>query len=63
MPPEIPWLAPRRLEPLVDLGPGLDPQHCGAALARLSADPDVRAVVAKSYRDAPSSFQGKTVLG
>lgn len=50
MPPEIPWLAPRRLEPLVDLGPGLDPQHCGAALARLSADPDVRAVVAFGSR-------------
>ena len=50
MPPEIPWLAPRRLEPLVDLGPGLDPQPCGAALARLSADPDVRAVVAFGSR-------------
>jgi predicted nucleotidyltransferase len=49
-PPAIPWLAPKELELLVDLGPGLDPQRCGAALARLGAEPDVRAVVAFGSR-------------
>lgn len=40
----------RGLEPLVDLGPGLDPKRCGAGLARLCAEPDVRAVVAFGSR-------------
>jgi hypothetical protein len=31
---------------LPDLGPGLDPEACGQALARLCADPEVRAVLA-----------------
>jgi predicted nucleotidyltransferase len=30
---------------LPDLGPGLDPEACGQALARLCADPEVRAVL------------------
>jgi hypothetical protein len=34
----------------VDLGPGLDPQACGLALARLCAEPDVRALVAEDAR-------------
>jgi predicted nucleotidyltransferase len=49
-PPPIPWLAPRALEPGLDLGPGLDPQRCAAALARLCAEPEVRAVVAFGSR-------------
>jgi len=44
-PPAIPWRQPRRLVLPVDLGPGLDPQACGLALARLCAEPDVRALV------------------
>jgi predicted nucleotidyltransferase len=49
-PPPIPWLAPRALEPGLDLGPGLDPQRCAAALARLCAEPEVQAVVAFGSR-------------
>jgi predicted nucleotidyltransferase len=49
-PPSIPWLAPRALESPVDLGPGLDPQRCAAALARLCAEADVQAVVAFGSR-------------
>ena len=49
-PPAIPWLQPRALEPLVDLGPGLDPQACGQALARLCSEPEVRAVLAFGSR-------------
>jgi predicted nucleotidyltransferase len=35
---------------LPDLGPGLDPEACGQALARLCADPEVRAVLAFGSR-------------
>jgi predicted nucleotidyltransferase len=49
-PPPIPWLAPRALDPGLDLGPGLDPQRCAAALARLCAEPEVQAVVAFGSR-------------
>ncbi len=48
-PPAIPWQRPRKLEPLVDLGPGLDPQVCGQAMARLCSEPDVLAVVAYRF--------------
>ena len=44
-PPAIPWRQPRPLALPVDLGPGLDPQACSLALARLCAEPDVRALV------------------
>lgn len=44
-PPAIPWCHPQPLDPNPDLGPGLDPHRCGAALARLCAEPDVQAVV------------------
>lgn len=33
-----------------DLGPGLEPQACGEALARLCAEPDVQAVIAFGSR-------------
>jgi predicted nucleotidyltransferase len=49
-PPVIPWRQPRKLEPLVDLGPGVDPQVCGQALARLCSEPDVLAVLAFGSR-------------
>jgi predicted nucleotidyltransferase len=49
-PPAIPWRQPRKLEPLVDLGPGVDPQVCGQALARLCSEPDVLAVLAFGSR-------------
>jgi hypothetical protein len=49
-PPAIPWRQPKALEPLVDLGPGLDPAACGQALARLCAEPDVQAVLAFGSR-------------
>ena len=49
-PPAIPWRQPRALQPRVDLGPGLDPQVCGQALARLCADPEVIAVLAFGSR-------------
>jgi len=49
-PPAIPWRVPRPLAPLPDLGPGLDPEVCGRALARLCADADVMAVVAFGSR-------------
>ena len=46
VPPAIPWREPHGLSPLPDLGPGLDPEACRLALARLCADPEVRAVLA-----------------
>lgn len=49
-PPAIPWRQPRTLEALVDLGPGLDPQVCGQALARLCSERDVLAVLAFGSR-------------
>ena len=49
-PPSIPWLAPRALASPRDLGAGLDPVRCGAALARLCAEPDVQAVLAFGSR-------------
>jgi predicted nucleotidyltransferase len=49
-PPAIPWRQPLELERLPDLGPGLEPQRCGAALARLCADADVQAVIAFGSR-------------
>lgn len=49
-PPAIPWLQPRALAAGFDLGPGLDPQACHAAVARLCAEPDVLAVVAFGSR-------------
>ncbi len=50
VPPAIPWREPRGLAALPDLGPGLDPEACGLALARLCADPEVRAVLAFGSR-------------
>jgi hypothetical protein len=44
-PPAIPWCHPQPLDPSPELGPGLDPHRCGAALARLCAELDVQAVV------------------
>lgn len=44
-PPRIPWRQPRPLVLPVELGPGLDPQACGQALARLCAEPDLLALV------------------
>ena len=38
-----------------ELGPGLDPQRSGEALARLCAEPDVQAVIAFGSRASPSS--------
>ncbi len=49
-PPPIPWREPLALEPAPDLGPGLDPQRSGEALARLCAEPDVQAVIAFGSR-------------
>lgn len=49
-PPPIPWLKPMRLEASPDLGPGLDRERCGQALADLCADPEVLAVVAFGSR-------------
>jgi predicted nucleotidyltransferase len=49
-PPPIPWRKPLALESAADLGPGLDPQRCGEALARLCAEPDVQAVIAFGSR-------------
>ncbi|MBE9154312.1 nucleotidyltransferase family protein [Cyanobium sp. LEGE 06113] len=49
-PPAIPWRQRRTLQPLVDLGPGLDPHLCGLALARLCAEADVQAVLAFGSR-------------
>ncbi|MEB3201922.1 MAG: nucleotidyltransferase domain-containing protein [Synechococcus sp.] len=49
-PPPIPWRHPLALEPAQELGPGLDPQKCGDALARLCAEPDVQAVIAFGSR-------------
>lgn len=50
VPPAIPWREPRGLAALPDLGPGLDPEACRLALARLCADPEVRAVLAFGSR-------------
>jgi len=44
-PPAIPWCQPQRLTPTPELGPGLDPLSCGAALGGLCAEPDVQAVM------------------
>ena len=49
-PPEIPWRQPRALALPVELGPGLEPQALGQALARLCAEPDVLALVAFGSR-------------
>ena len=49
-PPTIPWRQPLALESAPELGPGLDPQRTGEALARLCAEPDVRAVIAFGSR-------------
>ena len=49
-PPPIPWRRPLALGSAPDLGPGLDPQRCGTALARLCAEPDVQAVIAFGSR-------------
>jgi predicted nucleotidyltransferase len=49
-PPAIPWREPQGLSPLPDLGPGLDPEVCRLALARLCADPEVMAVLAFGSR-------------
>ncbi|QPN71309.1 nucleotidyltransferase family protein [Synechococcus sp. CBW1108] len=49
-PPPIPWRHPLALEPAPELGPGLDPQRSGEALARLCAEPDVQAVIAFGSR-------------
>ncbi len=50
VPPAIPWREPQGLSPLPDLGPGLDPEACGQALARLCADAEVMAVLAFGSR-------------
>ncbi|WP_216912788.1 MULTISPECIES: nucleotidyltransferase domain-containing protein [unclassified Synechococcus] len=50
VPPAIPWREPRGLAALPDLGPGLDLEACRLALARLCADPEVRAVLAFGSR-------------
>ena len=42
-PPAIPWRQPVQLQATPDLGSGLDPRSCGEALARLCAEPAVRA--------------------
>ena len=49
-PPAIPWREPQGLSPLTDLGPGLDPEACRLALARLCADAEVMAVLAFGSR-------------
>ena len=49
-PPTIPWRHPLALEPAPELGPGVDPQRSGEALARLCAEPDVQAVIAFGSR-------------
>lgn len=49
-PPPIPWRKPLALGPAPDLGPGIDPQRSGEALARLCAEPDVQAVIAFGSR-------------
>ena len=49
-PPTIPWRQSLALDSAPDLGPGLDPQGCGKALARLCAEPDVQAVIAFGSR-------------
>lgn len=46
----IPWRGAHGLEANLDLGPGLDPSACAAALARLCSQPDVLAVVAFGSR-------------
>ncbi|WP_216906956.1 nucleotidyltransferase domain-containing protein [Synechococcus sp. CCY 0621] len=50
VPPAIPWREPRGLAALPDLGPGLDPEACRLALARLCADAEVKAVLAFGSR-------------
>jgi predicted nucleotidyltransferase len=50
VPPAIPWRDPQALSPLPNLGPGLDPEVCTQALARLCADAEVIAVLAFGSR-------------
>jgi uncharacterized protein len=50
VPPAIPWREPQALSPLPDLGPGLHPEACRLALARLCADAEVMAVLAFGSR-------------
>lgn len=50
VPPAIPWHTAQPLLLPLDLGPGLDPSCCRAALTRLCAEPDVQAVVAFGSR-------------
>ncbi|WP_254964457.1 MULTISPECIES: hypothetical protein [unclassified Cyanobium] len=47
-PPAIPWRQPQQLSPLLDLGPGLDPEVCRLALSRLCADTELMAVLASA---------------
>ena len=49
-PPPIPWRQSLALELAPELGPGLDPQRSGEALARLCSEPDVQAVIAFGSR-------------
>ena len=44
-PPAIPWLHAQILPSVLDLGPGLEQEACGAALSRLCAEPNVQAVL------------------
>lgn len=48
--PTLPWQQPCNLSLRLDLGPGLDPGVCGAALMRLCGEPDVQAVLAFGSR-------------
>jgi hypothetical protein len=61
VPPAIPWREPQGLSPLPDLGPGLDPEACRLALARLCADADVVAGAADAERlsDARGTESGQ----
>ena len=49
-PPTIPWRQSLAFDSAPDLGPGLDPQRCGKALARLCAEADVLALIAFGSR-------------
>ena len=44
-PPTIPWRMSLALELAPDLGPGLDPQRSGEALARPDSDLDLAVIV------------------
>jgi predicted nucleotidyltransferase len=52
VPPAIPWREPQALSPLPELGPGLDPEACRLALARLCADADVLAFGSRARGEA-----------